>query len=198
MQLIKITSVAMQCKFEIEPARLQMRQAQNPQQQVTVTPSKLTLSSRDIKVRLDTTDLRASLNQRNNATFAAYTAELGKQAASAALDDAVQTGNAMQRIDDGVSIAQIIQQKMLEQPDSVMVFLPAVGPEISWQSGALSTEYQPSSSETDWQIMQNQMEYIPGKFHLNILQYPDVQVEYLAGPNYVPPSADPEYIETSA
>ncbi len=198
MQLIKITSVPMQCKFEIEPARLQMRQAQNPQQQVTVTPSKLTLSSSDIKVRLDTTDLRASLNQRDNTSFAIYTAELGKQAASDALNDAVQTGDAMQRIDDGVSIAQIVQQKMLEQPDSVMVFLPSTGTDISWQPGSLSTDYEPATVDTNWQIMKNQMEYIPGKFHLNILQYPDVQVEYLAGPNYVPPSADPEYTETSA
>lgn len=198
MQLIRITSIPMKCEFEVEPARLQVQRAQNPRQQVTVTPSRLALSSNDIQVRLDTTDLRASLNQRNSADFATYTADLGRQAASMAIDDAVQEGSEMQRIEDGVSIAQIIQQKMMDQPDSAMVFLPTAGPDISWEPGNLSTDYQPASVETDWQIMKNQMEYIPGKFHMKILQYPDVKVEYLGGPNYVPPSADPEYTETSA
>ena len=40
------------------------------------------------------------------------------------------------------------------------------------------------------------MNYIPGKFSIEILQYPKVSVEWLGSPTYVPPSADPNYVES--
>ena len=36
------------------------------------------------------------------------------------------------------------------------------------------------------------LEFIPGDIEMNITQYPDVVIEYIGGPIYVPPSADPE------
>ena len=43
--------------------------------------------------------------------------------------------------------------------------------------------------------MQNVMNYIPGKFNFSITQYPEVKIEYLGEPVYVPKSADPNYDE---
>ena len=44
----------------------------------------------------------------------------------------------------------------------------------------------------DWRILKGDFEFIPGDIEFNITQYPDVMIEYIGGPIYVPPSADPE------
>ena len=106
--------------------------------------------------------------------------------------------NQIAQIQDGVTISQIVRQRMLEQPTTYTTFLPAVGPDISWQPQELDLNYDPGSVTFDWKVMQNQMDYIPGKFQMNITQYPKVQIEYLGEPNYVPPSASPTYQEDEA
>lgn len=140
---------------------------------------------------MDTTELRASLNMRNSMDFARYYGSQGRQAVIRLLAEAVQFGNQMQQIQDGVSIGQIIRQRLLQQPETYTTFLPSAGTDISWQPAQLDKQYNPGSLEFDWQIMQNQMNFIPGKFQFEITQYPDVRVEYLGKPTYVPPSAQP-------
>ena len=85
----------------------------------------------------------------------------------------------MGRIQDGVSIGQVIRQKLLEQPETQMVFLPEVGPRISWDPNRLEVEYQEGELAYDWKIARNILEYIPGKFQINIVQYPRVDIRYV-------------------
>lgn len=144
---------------------------------------------------MDTTELRASLNLRNTDAFARYYASRGARAAQQAIGEAVEFGNQMQRIEDGVSIAQIVKQKMLEQPETYTFFLPEAGTDISWDPNAINVQYEPGSIKFDWQIMKNLMDYVPGKFQMEILEYPKVSIEYLGEPSYVPPSSAPNYEE---
>lgn len=195
MQLLKITSVPLEYEIHTEAARLEMKQAQNPSHVMTKNPSGWTMHARNIQVRMDTTELRASLNMHNSMDFARYYGSQGRQAAYQAVGEAVQFGNQMQQIQDGVSIGQIIRQRLLQQPETYTTFLPSAGTDISWQPAQLDKQYNPGSLEFDWQIMQNQMNFIPGKFQFEITQYPDVRVEYLGKPAYVPPSASPDYVE---
>ena len=198
MQLINITSTPIDYKINIEPARLEMKQADNARQKMTAFPSELSIQSRNIEVRLDSTRMRASLNLRNPGEFAQYFGNQGLQTAYENIGERVQFGNQISRIQDGVSISQVVQQKMLQQPTTYTTFIPSAGIDMSWQPAQLDMDYQPAQLEFDWQTMKNSMEYVPGKYHMEILQYPKVQVEYLGTPTYVPPSADPNYEEKSA
>lgn len=198
MQLINITSTPIDYKINIEPARLEMKQADNARQKMTLDPSQLSIQSRNIEVRLDSTRMRASLNLRNPGEFAQYFGNQGLQTAYENIGERVQFGNQISRIQDGVSISQVVQQKMLQQPTTYTTFIPSAGIDMSWQPAQLDMDYQPAQLEFDWQTMKNSMEYVPGKYHMEILQYPKVQVEYLGTPTYVPPSADPNYEEKSA
>ena len=72
MQLLKITSVPLEYEIHTEAARLEMKQAQNPSHVMTKNPSGWTMHARNIQVRMDTTELRASLNMRNSMDFARY------------------------------------------------------------------------------------------------------------------------------
>ena len=198
MQLINITSTPIEYKINIEPGRLEMKQADNARQKMTSFPSELSIQSRNIEVRLDSTRMRASLNLRNPGEFARYYGSQGMQTAYENIGDRVQFGNQISQIQDGVSISQVVQQKMLEQPTTYTTFIPSAGIDISWQPQQLNLDYQPTQLEFDWQTMKNSMEYVPGKYQMDILQYPKVQIEYLGTPTYVPPSADPNSEEHSA
>ena len=127
-----------------------------------------------------------------------YYGSQGRQTAYENIGERVQFGNQIAQIQDGVSISQVVQQKMLQQPTTYTTFIPSAGIDISWQPAQLDLDYQPTQLEFDWQTMKNTMEYVPGKYQMDILQYPKITVEYLGTPTYVPPSADPNYEEKSA
>ncbi len=198
MQLLQITSIPIKYEYHIEPARLELKQSQNPNYKLNRDPSQMNIDSKNIEVRLDTTDLRASLNQRSPTEFAKYYGDKGRQAIYEGIGERVQFGNQIQHIEDGVTIAQVVKQKLLEQPTTYTTFLPSVGPEIGWEPQTLDLNYDPGAVNFDWHIMRNQMDYIPGKYQMNITQYPQVQIEYLGEPYYVPPSSAPNYQEQGA
>ncbi len=198
MQLLKITNVPIEYNFSIEPARLEMKQSQNPRHRLIRDPSQMNIDSHNIEVRLDSTELRASLNLRNPGEFARYYGQKGNQTAYQTIGENVQFGNQMARIQDGVTISEIMRQKVLEQPTTYTTFLPSAGTDISWQPQQLNLDYDPGSVNFDWEVMRNVMDYVPGKFQMNITQYPEVQIEYLGEPRYVPPSSSPTYEEESA
>lgn len=198
MQLINITSTPIDYKINIEPARLELKQSDNPTHQMNVDPSSLNIRSRNIQVRLDSTQLRASLNLRKAGDFARYYGGQGQQTVYENIGERVQFGNQISQIQDGVSISQVVQQKALQQPTTYTTFIPSAGVDMSWQPQELNLDYQPTELSFDWQVAKNIMEYVPGKFQMDILQYPKIEIEYLGTPTYVPPSSDPNYEEIGA
>lgn len=196
MQLINITSTPIEYKINIEAARLEMKQSDNPRYQMTQNQGKMNIDAKNIQVRLDSTRLRESLNLRDPGAFARYYGSQGRQTAYENIGERVQFGNQMAQIKDGVSISQLVQQKALQQPTTYTTFIPSAGWDISWQPQELNLDYQPTEMNFDWQVQKNVMEYVPGKYQMDILQYPKIEIEYLGTPTYVPPSSDPNYEES--
>lgn len=196
--LLNIQSIPIEYQLQIERPRLEMRQANNPRSNVTQTPSSLQIHTKNIQVRLDTSDMRSSIGLKSAPDLIAEAAAYGKQTAQEATAEMTRFGDQLGQIQDGVTVAGLIQQKMLQQPDTVTVFLPSTGPAVSWDPNQINMKYQPGNLDFEWKINQNVLNYIPGKFQMVIKQYPKVQIEYLGDPNYVPPSASPNYEEESA
>lgn len=195
MQLINITSTPIEYKINIEAARLEMKQADNPSYQMDQSVGRMSIDTKNTQVRLDSTRLRESLNLRKPTPFAQYYGSQGMQSLYENIGERVQFGNQMAQIQDGVSISQIVQQKALQQPTAYTTFIPSAGWDISWQPQEINMDYQPTEMNFDWQVQKNIMEYVPGKYQMDILQYPKIEIEYLGTPTYVPPSSDPNYEE---
>ena len=85
MQLINITSTPIDYKINIEPARLEMKQADNARQRMTVDPSRLSIRSQNIQVRLNSNRMQASLNLRTPDEFARYYGSQGRQTAGSVI-----------------------------------------------------------------------------------------------------------------
>ncbi|MEA5010186.1 MAG: DUF6470 family protein [Angelakisella sp.] len=195
MQLLKITTTPIEYKIEIERPRFELKQSDNPQHNMDRKSAELSFDAQNIKVRLDTTELRSSMGLKSVATILEEGAQRGIKSAMEATAKYAQFGNQLAQINKGATVSTIITQQMLQQPTTKTVFLPTVGPEISWSPANLDITYNSGSLSFDWQIEKNIMDYVPGKFTLSILQYPKITVEYLGEPSYVPPSAAPGYEE---
>ena len=45
----------------------------------------------------------------------------------------------------------------------------------------------------DMKVANGNFEFVPGDIELSITQHPEVRIEYIGGPIYVPPSSDPNF-----
>jgi len=196
-QLLQISTTPVKYELEIERARLEYNQDFIPKAKVKTQQAKLEMRSRNAQVLVDTYKARRSMGQNNNGDFYKLFSDKGGESISRATRDHVETGNSLTRIDIGVNISQIIEQKMLEQPVSYLAFIPNPGTEISWIPSEFSIDFKQGDLKYDWQVMRDIMNYVPGSVRMTILQQPKVNIEYMGRPVYIPPSADPEYEEAS-
>lgn len=198
MQLLRIESIPIQYTIQAERPRLEIKQADNADIRVDRRAARLDIRSRNTQIRLDTTAMRQSMGLRSVNALLSDQAAQGMQAAVEATAEMSRFGTQVGQIQNGVTIAQLVTQKIMAQPDTVTAFIPSVGPDISWVPGGVDLQYRAGELSTDWEINKNVLDYIPGKFKFIIEQYPDIKIEYLGEPRYVPPSASPGYEDRSA
>lgn len=186
----------MKYELEIEPARLEYKQADNPKANIHRKPAKLNLHSKNTSVKIDTYEARKSLNIKKIDDRIEEFAAKGKEHINKITREYVEIGKQMGQIQNGTTIKDIYRNKMLEEPSLVTTFLPNGGADLTWDPAELQVEYEDGELETEWQIDKNKMNYVPGSVRMKIIEFSSVDIEYLGGPMYVPPSASPDYEET--
>lgn len=191
--LIRIESVPIKLSFKTTPATFEMAQ---PHAQLTVTRSRggFQMRSNPIRVKLDTFEARASTGfkspRRSWDEFAQESVNAGYEATARIAED----GNMMMDVHIGADVMQqIAYQRMSKSIDTMMAFIPSQGPDIQWEGGDFSIEFQMDKLNLDWQTHRPEMTFIPGSIEITIEQYPDVVIEYIGEPIYVPPSSNPNY-----
>ena len=98
---------------------------------------------------------------------------------------------------------QVIAQRT-QQPtgEFQLGFIPTAGVNITYQPGSITTDYQMDRLMFNVKLNNAAVEYVPGSIEFVITQWPDVQIEYMGRPVYVPPSAaerfDGEAMDLSA
>ena len=198
MNLLKIQTTAVEYQLRIERPKLEMQNAMDyAKVQLQTTPTKINMKSENIKVDIDTTDMRRSMNLVHTGEMLKNQAEKGEQQADKTVADMKAFAKQVGQIQDGVKISEVVSQKILAggRKESFTAFLPSVGPTISWEPGDLQKQVVPADTQTDWQLNKKVLDYIPGKVELIVNQRPEVDIEYIGGFRYVPPSSDPNYEE---
>lgn len=198
MQLLKITSSPMKYEFEVESARLEYQQDFTPSCDVDTSASEMSINSENAQIHIDTYEARKSLGIANIDDCIQQYAAKGKEHINKLTQEYVQIGKSLSQIQNDVGIGDIVRQKMLEQPELVTTFLPDTGAELTYEPGKLDMSYKPADVSLNWQTEETSLRYQPGSFKMKIIEYPHIDIEYLGGPMYVPPSADPNYEETKA
>lgn len=196
--LIRITTVPISFEFKVNNARLE-KSSGTAELNLTRDKGGLRIKSNNIKLSLDTFEARNSVSPTAIRSIEQASDE-GKTAAYEAIARYTNEGTIMMDAKfNGKALDQIFASRtQLPTGEFTVGFTPSTGAEISWSDPDISIQYEMDKLNFEFKLANGDFEFIPGNIEVSITQYPDVQIEYIGKPLYVPPSADPDYVEFSA
>ena len=191
--LIEIKTVPIEIQMKVTHAHLEYARG-TAQVEISRDKGGLNIRSQPIQVNIDSFESRNSVTP-TTATLIQQQAKAGIQGAYQATAVLAQRGRMMMeaQIDQDV-IPQLAKQQNIGQPTNANIeFLPRVGPDIGWDGGQMSIQYEMDKLNFDWRMEQMSFTFVPGDIEFTMTQRPDVIIKYVGGPLYVPPSSDPAY-----
>jgi hypothetical protein len=192
--LLEITMVPIQLEIRSTDAQMEMTRG-TAELEITREKGGLTIHSRPIRLSLDTFESRNSI-MPSAFTSVRQNAAQGQQAAYAATAAYARQGQLLLKTQIGQElVTQFAAEKQTQnlKTNVGLKFIPTTGPEINWTPAEMDIEYQMDKLNFDWNIEAPRVEFTPGDVQISVKQYPDVVIEYVGGPLYVPPSNDPDY-----
>lgn len=192
-QLIKITTVPIQYELKVNNARLEYSSSK-AELEIHKNDGGLSIKSRPVKLHLNSFEARNSVTPTTMRSVS-QSAQKGMSAAYSATAQMAQEGNLMLKADIGEEVVTQIAKQRTAQPtgEFEMGFTPKAPVDISYEAPDLTINYEMDKLNFDLKIQNGNFEFIPGNIEMSITQHPDVVIEYVGGPLYVPPSADPNY-----
>lgn len=192
-QLLKITTVPVQYELKINNARLEYSRS-NAQVEISRSDGEFTIKSRPVKLNLDTYEARNSVTPTLRQSIS-NAAQKGQEMAYSASATFAREGQLMLKAKIGDDVLNEIfrQRSQLPTGDFQLGFIPTAPVDIQYQAPDLTIRYEMDKLNFDLKMEQGNFKFIPGDIQLSVTQHPDVLIEYIGGPLYVPPSADPNY-----
>lgn len=189
-QLIKITTVPIAIEMKIENAKIQ-RQSKTAKLEISQTDGGgIRMKSQPVKLKLDTFDIRNQISP-SPLKSVEKSAQKGMNAAYTATGRYAENGKMYLEGQMGEDVtAKIIEQ--LNAPKNVQVNMgaypaPNTGVKTQVTPGQLSMMYDMDKLNFDVRNLNGDFEFIPASIDIEVTQYPDVRIEYLGEPIYVPP-----------
>jgi len=192
-QLLKITTVPISIEFKVNDARLEQRSG-TADLEISRNEGNFTIRSQPIRLNMDTFEARDSIRPSSAKSLVRDYFQKGKNAAYEATATYAQEGQILLSATLGDdALDQIIKQRNTVNTDYGLDFIPKAQPNINWSQPNMTIQYEMDKLNFDWKINKTGFEFIPGSIEFSITQQPDVKIEYVGDPIYVPPSANPNY-----
>lgn len=191
--LLQITTTPARYEYEITRARLEISQ-QQPTVDRTTKRATINMRTQAGKLEMNTVRRRSDMGLKGVVDRANYDADLGKNAAVEATRNYVAFGEQVKNFHKGANIPDAMWNKWMQQnKQGDLVLIPLSPVDIHYIPSSLEMDYQPAQMNTNWNVGRARLDFVPGSFSLNFTQYASISIEYLGGPMYVPPSADPDF-----
>ena len=192
--LIEIKSVPIEIEMKVTNAKLEYARG-TAELEISRNDGGLQIQSRPIKLNIDTFEARNSIFPTTVRSIE-QGAQKGQQAAYEATATYARQGQLLLNAKIGqemvTQFANEAQTKNLKTNVGIQI-LPSVGPEIDWNPGEMQIRYDMDKLNFDWRVNHPTFEFTPGDIQISVKQHPDVEIKYVGGPLYVPPSSDPNY-----
>ncbi len=193
---MQITTIPINYELKVTNARLE-RQSGTTELEISRDKGGLHIKSHPVKLNIDTFEARNSVVP-SVATAIKQTGTKGLTAAYSATARYASEGKLMvsAQIGEGAeTLDQILAQRTARPTGAFkMGFIPSAPVELSATEPDFTIEYEMDKLNFDWMVDKGQVEFIPGDVELSITQYPDVKIEYVGKPLYVPPSAGEMFV----
>ena len=192
--LLKISSIPIRIETQTTRAALQQNTAL-PAVNVTRNRGAANIQTTPARVNIDTTEARANAGLKSAMRSTGDFAQQGRAGAAEAARTYAENGSAMI---DSAGQGEPIIDAAAAKAAPVQVSNPhgpPQAPQIDVQPGSISFDFQMDSLTFDWHVNSRpELEYVPASIEYSVQQYPEVVIEYVGSPIYVPRSADPNYV----
>lgn len=192
--LLRIQSVPIKLDYSSKRASLQ-QSTSPPTAYVTRTKGRADIRTEPMRINIDSYETRASAGLKSARRSIEEFAEAGRADAVTATQEIVEQGNNI--VDShgkGNPIVENAMSKVMTTHETIMSFIPSVRPQMSTEGGTINFDYTMDRLDFDWNVQPRPtMEFVPGSIEFTVAQYPEVIIEYIGSPHYVPASADPNY-----
>lgn len=196
MQLIKIKTIPIKYTIKTEDAKLTVPQIEPADLDLETTPLKIDTETTPIKLRMDSSDMRRSMGMKTIMDIARELPAKTQQTANRVTSEYVNLGNRMaDGHSEGITVAQLMRDNLLKNStiESTIGAIPSERIDMSWEPATIKHTVRRSEVETDWKKAAQEMEFIPSSYSLEVEHFAEVEIEYIGGYMYVPPSSDPNY-----
>lgn len=193
--LLEIKTVPMSFELKINNARYELATT-DATFELRRDKGGIQMQMRPARVNIDTIEARYSAGIKSAMRSVADNARKGMQSAYEATAAYAREGNLMLDVDFMDNpIPEIAMRKFFSDVNFNIGFAPSVRPEVSWDVGGISMNFEMDRLDFDWNIERPRIEFTPGSIEFIVKEYPRIEVDYIGTPIYIPPSADPEYKE---
>ncbi len=192
--LIEIKTVPIEIEIKTTNAKLEYARG-TADLEISRNEGGLSIHSRPIRLNIDTFEARNSIVP-TPARSVVQNAQRGQQAAYQATATYARQGQLLLNAQIGQELVTQFAEEAQNQNLKTNVgiqFLPSAAPEISWDPAEMQIRYEMDKLNFDWRLNEPRFEFVPGDVQISVTQHPDVEIKYVGGPLYVPPSADPGY-----
>ncbi len=192
--LIEIRSVPIEIEIKTVNSRWEYTRG-SADLEISRDKGGLNIRSRPIKLNVDTFEARNSIIP-TAARSIEQTAQKGQQAAYQATATYARQGQLLLNAKIGQEL--VTQFAAEAQPQSKVSdigiqFLPSAPVEIDWDPAEMQIRFEMDKLNFDWQFNRPEFKFVPGDVQISVKQHPEVEIKYVGGPLYVPPSADPAH-----
>ena len=191
--LIEIRTIPISIQYKVNPAHIERK---NVKAEVEISRDKkgLSIKSRPIRLNIDSFEARNSISPSAGRSVENL-ANFGKQAAYDATATIAREGNMMVNIHLREPVIPKIASEKTNPPpsDFNIKFVPDRPINVDWYPADLQIEYEMDKLNFDWQTNRENFQFTPASIEFTIAEHPQVIIEYIGGPIYVPPSANPGY-----
>lgn len=190
-QLLQITTIPISYELKINDAKLE-RQSSSVDLEISRSRGGLNIQNHPSKIRMDTYDARNSFMPTTKVSIS-QAAERGRTQAMEVSARYAREGQMYLKSQPGhgsEAIGQMIAERTAYPTGEFELgFIPKGGVKISVSEPEFSMQYQADKLNFDWRVNKGSVKFIPGDVEVSIIQYPDVRIEYVGEPIYVPKSA---------
>lgn len=189
-QLLRIQTQPLQYELNIQHAQLKWTPKQSSLE-ISRKPGGLSMNNQPARLLIDSSQARNSVVP-SPALAMRQIAAKGVADANNFIQRTAEEAKMLVKATPSQDILKSIIEDRASYPTGEfnLAFIPTSGPDFQVQEGRLDTEYQQDRLVFDVRVNRGQMEYIPGKVEFHITQWPDVMIEYIGKPMYIPPRDD--------
>ena len=191
--LLEITTTPPQYEYQVTRAKLEISQ-EAPKVDRTTQRASLNMRQQAGRLEMNSVRRRSDMGFKGVVDRANYEADLGKQAALEKTGDYADIGNQLANIAHGANIPDTLWGQSMKHNQGNLVLVPVSPIDIHYIPASLQTDFQPGQMKADWNVGRAKLDFVPPSFSLNFTQYASINIEYIGGPLYVPPSADPNFV----